>query len=83
MGDALGGGGSNSLFLDLEARRELGDGWAATLMRAARLDRFRRRQLPDRRPMASTSPRSGVLGGGDRLGLRIAQPLRIERAASR
>ena len=29
MGDALGGGGANSLFLDLEARREFGGGWSA------------------------------------------------------
>src|SRR5688500_1341212 len=31
MGTALGGGGASSLFLDVEARRELGKGWAASL----------------------------------------------------
>ena len=48
MGGALGGGGSTSLFLDLEARRDLGNGWAASLAGTARLDRICRRQIPDR-----------------------------------
>ena len=50
MSDALGGGGSTSMFLDVEARRELGSGFSAGPDRAARLDRFRRRQV--RRPRA-------------------------------
>jgi len=31
MGNALGGGGANTTFLDVEARRELGGGWRASL----------------------------------------------------
>jgi len=31
LGGALGGGGSTSLFLDLEARRQLGNGWSVSV----------------------------------------------------
>jgi hypothetical protein len=77
MGAALGGGGSTTTFLDLEARRGLGDGWSAGLTA--------RRGWTD---FASGSFRTGaygfdlaklgVLGRNDQLAFRVSQPLRIE-----
>ncbi len=75
---ALGGGGSSrSSFLDVEARRDLGGGFSAGLTARRGWTSF-----------AGGSFRSGAYGvdvaksdllvGGDRLGLRFAQPLRIE-----
>jgi hypothetical protein len=76
MGTALGGGGSSSLFLDVEGRRELGSGITASLSA--------RRGWTDFAGGAFTSAaygfdlaKIGVLGATDRLGLRLAQPLRI------
>lgn len=76
---ALGGGqGSRTSFLDLEARRDLGNGFSAGLTARRGWTRF-----------AGGSFTSGAYGldlakanlllQGDRLGLRFAQPLRIER----
>jgi hypothetical protein len=77
MGAALGGGGSNSLFLDVEGRRELGSGFTATLNA--------RRGWTDFAGGVFTSAaygfdlaKIGLFGPYDRLGFRIAQPLRID-----
>jgi hypothetical protein len=70
MGNALGGGGSNSLFLDVEARRELGGGFSAGLMaRRGWTDFAAARCRPT--PMRSTSSSPACSAAGDRLGLRI------------
>jgi hypothetical protein len=77
MGEALGGGGATSMFLDAEARRNFGGGWSA-LVTARRgwtdfaAGRFRTGAY------AFDVTKLGVLNGADRLGLRIAQPLRVE-----
>jgi hypothetical protein len=78
LSSALGGGGrATSLFLDAEARHDFGNGWSAGLMA--------RRGWTD---FAAGKFRTGaysfdlaktrVLSSGDRLSLRIAQPLRVE-----
>jgi hypothetical protein len=77
LGDVLGGGGASTSFLDLEARRNLGGGWSTSLTA--------RRGWTDFAGGAFTSGgygfdlvRSGLLKQGDRLGLRLSQPLRID-----
>ena len=77
MGNALGGGGSSSLFLDVEGRRELGNGISATVSA--------RRGWTEFAGGAFTSAAYGfdlakisVFGASDRLGFRVAQPLRID-----
>ena len=78
MGAALGGGGSSTTFLDLEARRNLGDGWSAGLTARRGWTDFAAGRF-------STSAygfdlaKLGLHGKDDQLGLRISQPLRIER----
>jgi hypothetical protein len=77
MGALLGGGGAGTNFLDVEARRELGAGWSTSLNA--------RRGWTDFAGGAFTSGaygvdlvRSGLLSESDRLGFRLAQPLRID-----
>jgi hypothetical protein len=78
MGNALGGGGANSLFLDLEARRELGDGWSETLSGRRGWTSFAGGQFQTG-AYGFDATKIGLLGAGDRLGFRLSQPLRIER----
>jgi hypothetical protein len=78
MGNALGGGGANSLYLDLEARRELGDGWSATLSGRRGWTSFAGGQFQTG-AYGFDATKIGLLGAGDRLGFRLSQPLRIER----
>ncbi|HMI40062.1 MAG TPA: S8 family peptidase [Sphingomicrobium sp.] len=77
LGAALGGGGSSSLFLDVEGQRELGSGVTASLSA--------RRGWTDFSGGAFTSAaygfdltKVGVFSATDRLGFRLAQPLRID-----
>jgi hypothetical protein len=76
MGNALGGGGSNSMFLDLEARRELGHGVSAGLMARRGWTAFAGGKLQTD-AYAFDVTKTGVLGSNDRIGLRVAQPLRV------
>jgi hypothetical protein len=78
MGALFGGGGSRSLFLDMEARHDLGNGWAATLMGRRGWTDFAGGRFQSG-AYSFDLAKSGLLNGGDRLGLRIAQPLRVER----
>ena len=66
-----------SLFLDVEARRDLGRGWSVGADRAPRLDRLSRRPLQTS-GYGFDLAKTGVATSGDRLGLRLAQPLRVE-----
>ncbi|MBA3577949.1 MAG: S8 family serine peptidase [Sphingomonas sp.] len=76
MGSSLGGGGSNTLFLDLEARRKLGKGFSAGLMaRHGRTD-FAAGSFQSN-AFAVDLTKSGVFSGKDRLGFRVSQPLRV------
>lgn len=74
---ALGGGGSRTLFADLEARRELGKGFAAGVSARRGWTSFATGDLQTSAYAFDLSKR-GLLGAGDRLGLRISQPLRVE-----
>ena len=75
--DALGGGGSSTLFLDVEARRALGSGFSAGLTaRRGWTDGAGGKFATSAYGFALT--KSGILSSGDRLGLRLSQPLRVE-----
>ena len=76
MSDALGGGGANSNFLGLEARRDLGLGWSASLTGRRGWTSFAGGQFQTG-AYGFDLAKLGVLGSGDRLGLRLSQPLRV------
>jgi hypothetical protein len=77
MSQALGGGGAATSFLDLEARRDLGGGVSAALSARRGWTSFSGGAFTSA-AYSFDLAKSGVLGGGDRLGLRLSQPLRIE-----
>jgi hypothetical protein len=77
MSQALGGGGSSSLFLDLEARRELGSGISAGLTARHGWTDFAGGRFATS-AYGFDLTRLGVLNAADRLGLRVSQPLRVE-----
>jgi hypothetical protein len=77
MSEVLGGGGASSLFLDTEARRDLGDGWSATLSARRGWTDFNAGKFQTG-AYGFDLAKAGLLGSNDRLGLRIAQPLRVE-----
>jgi hypothetical protein len=76
LGGALGGGGSTSLFLDLEARREVGNGWSASLASRRGWTSFGAGKFQSD-AYAVDLAKTGLLSGNDRIGFRLAQPLRI------
>jgi hypothetical protein len=77
MGPVLGGGGSTTMFLDMEARHSFGDGWSAGLTARHGWTDFAAGRFQTG-AYGFDLAKLGVLGSNDRLGLRIAQPLRIE-----
>jgi hypothetical protein len=77
LSDALGGGGSSSLFVDLEARRKLGAGWSTGVSARRGWTDFAGGKF-ESGGYAFDLAKLGVLGGSDRLGFRLSQPLRIE-----
>jgi hypothetical protein len=77
MSEALGGGGSSSLFLDFEARRELGSGFSAGVTARRGWTDFAGGKFASSAYGFDIS-KLGVLRSGDRLGLRVSQPLRVE-----
>lgn len=78
MGGLLGGGGSASTFLDLEARRNFGNGWSTALMARRGWTDFAGGKFQTGAYSLDLT-KFGLLGNRDRLGLRIAQPLRVEK----
>ena len=82
MGSALGGGGASSLFLDLEARRELGSGWSAALMARRGWTDFAGGRFQTG-AYGFDVAKLGLLNQDDRLGFRLAQPLRVESGGFR
>ena len=78
MGPLFGGGGSSSLFLDLEARRPLGWGVTATAMARRGWTDFATGKF-ETAAYAFDLSRKGVFGPADRIGFRLSQPLRIAR----
>ncbi|HEY6661738.1 MAG TPA: hypothetical protein VIZ66_02340, partial [Sphingomicrobium sp.] len=77
MSNVLGGGGSNSTFLDLEARRDFGGGWSAGLNARRGWTDFTAGKFQTGAYGVDVA-KLGVLGADDRLGLRLSQPLRVE-----
>jgi hypothetical protein len=77
MGEALGGGGSTTLFAELETRRNLANGWTAGLSARQGWSSFAAGSFRVG-AYAFDLAKLGVLGSRDRVGLRIAQPLRVE-----
>jgi subtilisin family serine protease len=77
MGALLGGGGAGTNFLDLEARRELGNGWSTSLTARRGWTKFAGGAFTSG-AYGLDLARSGWLTDGDRLGLRVSQPLRID-----
>jgi hypothetical protein len=78
MGTALGGGGSHTTFLDLEARRDFGSGWSAGLTARRGWTSFAAGNFQTG-AYAFDVAKFGVFGNSDRIGLRLAQPLRVEK----
>lgn len=77
MTDLLGGGGAATTFLDLEARRELGNGWTASLNARRGWTSFAGGAFRTGAYGLDLS-RADLLSDGDRLGFRLSQPLRID-----
>ena len=77
MSNALGGGGSNSLFLDAEARHDFGNGWSSTLTARRGWTDFGAGKFQTD-AYSFDIAKLGLLGSSDRLAFRIAQPLRVE-----
>lgn len=76
MGPLFGGGGSDSLFLDLEARRSLGAGVTAAAMARRGWTDFATGRF-ESAAYAFDVSKQGLFGPADRLGFRLSQPLRI------
>jgi hypothetical protein len=74
----FGGGGATSLFLDAEARQGFGNGWAVTLMGRRGWTDFAGGKFQTG-AYAFDLSKYGLLAARDRLGVRIAQPLRVEQ----
>jgi hypothetical protein len=77
LSDILGGGGSASLFLDAEARRDFGKGLSATLTARRGWTDFAAGKFQSG-AYAFDLAKTGVLGDSDRFGFRFSQPLRVE-----
>jgi hypothetical protein len=78
MGNSLGGGGASTMFLDLEARRDIGNGWSASVSGRRGWTSFAGGQFQSG-AYGFDLTKLGLFGASDRLGLRLSQPLRIER----
>ena len=78
LGNVFGGGGSTSLFLDAEAKQGFGNGWTATVMARRGWTDFAGGKFQTG-AYAFDLSKYGLLGDGDRVGFRIAQPLRVEQ----
>jgi hypothetical protein len=77
LGSLYGSSGSNSTFLDLEARHNFGDGWSATAMARRGWTDFASGKFQTG-AYSFDLAKFGLLNRLDRLGLRISQPLRVE-----
>jgi hypothetical protein len=77
MDGLLGGGGAGTTFLDLEARRDLGAGWSAGVTARRGWTSFAGGRFTTG-AYAMDVAASDLLADGDRFGLRLSQPLRID-----
>src|SRR5207244_3440843 len=69
LSNVLGGGGATSLFLDAEARHDFGNGWSAGLMARRGWTGFAAGKFHTG-AYSFDLTKTGVLGSGDRFGLR-------------
>ena len=76
LGDAFGGGGSESLFADFEARQAFGDGISATLSARRGWTTFAGGRFKTS-AYAFDLHKRNLWRQDDRVGLRVSQPLRI------
>ena len=77
LSSTLGGGGSASTFLDAEARHDFGHGWSGTLTGRRGWTDFAGGKFQTG-AYGFDLAKLGVLSKADSIGLRIAQPLRVE-----
>ena len=77
FGSLYGTNSSSSTFLDLEARRGIGNGWLATVMARRGWTDFDGGKLQTG-AYSFDLAKHGLLNGSDRFGMRISQPLRVE-----
>jgi hypothetical protein len=77
LGSLYGAGGSSTLFLDLEARRNLGGDWSATVMGRRGWTEFASGKFTTA-AYSFDLAKYGLFRNVDRFGIRIAQPLRVE-----
>jgi hypothetical protein len=77
MSNVLGGGGATTLFLDAEARHNLGSGWSTTLTARRGWTDFAAGKFQTG-AYAFDLTKNGLLSNRDSLGFRVAQPLRVE-----
>jgi hypothetical protein len=74
----LGGGGATSMFLDAEARHDFGGGWSSSLTARRGWTDFAGGRFQTG-GYGFNLAKLGILSAKDSLGLRIAQPLRVEK----
>jgi hypothetical protein len=74
----LAGGGAATTFLDAEARHDFGSGWSTTLSARRGWTDFAAGKFQTG-SYAFDLTKLGLLSGGDTIGIRVAQPLRVER----
>jgi hypothetical protein len=77
MSSVLGGGGASTLFIDAEARHDFGGGWTASITARRGWTDFNAGKF-ETGAYALDLARTGILSGADSIGLRVAQPLRVE-----
>jgi hypothetical protein len=77
MSNVLGGGGSTTMFVDLEGRHSFGGGWNAALTARRGWTNFTAGTF-ETAAYGFELSKLGVFGSGDEFGLRLAQPLRVE-----
>jgi hypothetical protein len=78
MSTLLGGGGASTTFLDAEARHSFGRGWTSSLTARRGWTDFSGGKL-ETGAYAFDLSKLGIFSKQDSFGLRIAQPLRVER----
>ncbi len=78
MAEALAGGGSATRFVDLEARRNLGQGWTLSLGARRGFTSFSGNRL-ETSGYSAQLIKYGLVSDDDSFGIRIAQPLRVEK----
>jgi hypothetical protein len=74
----LGGGGATSMFVDAEARHDFGGGWSSTLTARRGWTDFAGGKFQTG-AYGFDLAKLGILSSRDSLGLRVAQPLRVEK----